>query len=177
FPDPRRDNNVVFPSQAYPNSAQSCGFEGGAPGLMSFQKVKLPSAPNLYSSVPPFGLLVLNHSALLNVDSGVESGSSAGALTGTGFKLVPMSVHCVTLPSAPNLNSCWPWAGVKPLNHSAPLKTAISVGFKPPPLPGLAVHFVTLPSFPSLNSWSWLVVVSMPLNHNALLKTVISDGL
>src|SRR5262249_59378839 len=81
---------------SYPNTAQSCGEEGFGPGLMSFQKVKLPSAPNLYSSWPPFGLLALNHSALLNVDSGVESGSFATVLTGTGFKPVPMSVHCVT---------------------------------------------------------------------------------
>src|SRR5262245_47805126 len=90
---------------SYPNTAQSCGEESGGPGLMSFQKVKLPSAPSLYSSLPPFGLLAWNHSALLNVDSGVESGSFTGALTGTGAKSVPMLVHCVTLPSAPNLNS------------------------------------------------------------------------
>src|SRR5262249_3395465 len=99
-----RAKDVVFPSQAYPNTAQSCGNELAAPGLMSFQKVKLPSAPSLYSSTPPFaGLRALNHSALLNVDSGVESGSSASVLTGIGFKPLPMSVHFVTLPSFPNL--------------------------------------------------------------------------
>ena len=54
-----------------PTTPQSRGNDPPGPGLMSFQKVKLPSAPNLYSSVPPFGLLALNHSALLNVDSGV----------------------------------------------------------------------------------------------------------
>src|SRR5262249_3991829 len=90
---------------SYPNTAQSCGFELGAPGLMSFHNVKLPSAPSLYSSRPPFGLLALNHSALLNVDTGVESGSPAAVLTGRGLKLLAMSVHCVTLPSFPNLNS------------------------------------------------------------------------
>src|SRR5262249_101869 len=175
-PPSGRDNNVVFPSQAYAKSAQSCGNEPPGPGLMSFQKVKLPSAPNLYSSVPPFGLLAWNHSALLNVDSGVESGSSAGALTGCGFKPLPMSVHCVTLPSAPNLNSCWPWAGVVPPNHSAPLKTVIWSGCKPNPAPALAVHFVTLPSNPNLYSSLWLVVESKPLNHDALLKTVKRSG-
>src|SRR5262249_4744024 len=119
---------------------------------MSFQKVKLPSAPNLYSSLPSVGLLALNHSALLNVDSGVESGSPAPVLTGTGLNPVPMSVHCVTLPSFPNLNSCWPWVGVTPSNHSASLKTVILNGCKPAPTPGLAVHFVTLPSNPNLYS-------------------------
>src|SRR5262249_49816126 len=112
---PERKFNVVFPSQAYPNTAQSCGNELAAPGLMSFQKVKLPSAPSLYSSTPPFaGLRALNHSALLNVDSGVESRSSASVLTGIGFKPLPMSVHFVTLPSFPNLNSCKPCAVVTP---------------------------------------------------------------
>src|SRR5262249_44768136 len=150
---PERQFNVVFPSQAYPNTAQSCGFELAAPGLMSFQKVKLPSAPSLYSSLPPFAaLLALNHSALLNVDSGVESGSFAAVLTGSGLKPRPMSVHCVTLPSFPNLNSCWPWVGVWPVNHNASLKTVILFGCKPPPVPGLAVHFVTLPSNPNLYS-------------------------
>src|SRR5262249_61522476 len=84
-----------------------------------------------------------------------------------------MLVHCVTLPSFPNLNSCSPLAGVRPLTHIASLTTVISCGPKPP---GLAVHFVTLPSFPNLNSWRWLVVESKPDNHNASLKTVKSCG-
>src|SRR5262249_60618866 len=98
---------------------------------MSFQRVKLPSAPNLYSSLPLFGLLALNHSALSNVDSGVESGSCAAVLTGIGLKLLPMSVHFVTLPSFPSLYSWfWPVGLSKPLNHNASLKTVKSSGAK-----------------------------------------------
>src|SRR5262249_51937513 len=137
-------------SQAYANSAQSCGNEPPSPGLMSFQRVKLPSAPNLYSSLPLFGLLALNHSALSNVDSGVESGSCAAVLTGIGLKLLPMSVHFVTLPSFPSLYSWfWPVVLSKPLNHNASLKTVKSRGTKLVPM---LVHFVSLPSFPNLNS-------------------------
>src|SRR5262249_50035267 len=102
---PGGPQNVVFPAASYPNTAQSFGKEPFGPGLMSFQKVKLPSAPNLYSSMPPFGLLALNHSALLNGYSGVGSGSPTTSLAGSGLKLVSLSVHCVTLPSFPNLNS------------------------------------------------------------------------
>src|SRR5262249_7384217 len=105
---------------------------------------------SLYSSMPADGVAAWNHNALSNTDTGVESGSFTAALEGTGVKLVPMSVHCVTLPSAPNLNSCWPWAGVEPSNHSAPLKTVIFNGCKPLPVPGLEVHLVTLPSAPTL---------------------------
>src|SRR5262249_56593638 len=46
-----RNNNGVQTA----NRDQSSGNEPAAPGLMSFHKVTLPSAPNLYSSVPPFG--------------------------------------------------------------------------------------------------------------------------
>src|SRR5262249_20577884 len=140
---------------SYPNNAQSFGNESSSPGLMSFQKVKLPSAPNLYSSLPSVGWVPWNHSALLAADRGVESGSPAAVLTGTGFRVEKspiMSVHFVTLPSFPNLNSCWPWAPVCPVNHSAPLKTVRFCGSKPNPPPGLAVHFVTLPSAPNLYS-------------------------
>src|SRR5262249_13587169 len=65
------------------------------------------------------GLLAWNHSALLNVDSGVESGSSAGALTGCGFKPLPMSVHCVTLSSNSSLYSCWPLAALCAMKYAA----------------------------------------------------------
>ena len=83
-------------AKAHPNTAQSCGDEFGNPGLMSFQKVKLPSAPNLYSSLPSMELWALNHNALSNTDNGVESGSTAAAaaVTVLGSRLVPMSVHC-----------------------------------------------------------------------------------
>jgi hypothetical protein len=75
------------------------------PGFMSFQSAKLSSAPNLNNSLPLPGALPWNHKALLNVDRGVESGSPATVLTGIGLKFVPMAVHCVTLPSFPNLNN------------------------------------------------------------------------
>src|SRR5260221_2643319 len=91
-----------------------------------------------------------------------------------GFKLGPMLVHFVTLPSLPNLNSCTPLAGVFPSNHSASLKTVILNGSKPTN-PGLReVHFVTLPSAPSLYSCSPSVAGLLPVNHRALLKTVKS---
>ena len=80
----------------------------------------------------------MNHNALLKT---VKS---------CGVRLVPMSVHFVTLLSNPNLYS-WTWLVVvsMPLNHNALLKTVKSFGDKPVPM---LVHFVTLPSTPNLYS-------------------------
>src|SRR5262249_47236870 len=108
---------------------------------MSFHNVTLPSAPNLYNSVPVALLLPCSHAAFSKMDEGVESGSSACWLTSPGLKPPATAVHCVTLPSAPNLNSCRPLA-VLPLNHSALLNTKSSAGSKPPPAVLRAVHFV-----------------------------------
>src|SRR5262249_25633216 len=150
------------------NVAQSYGNEPfNCPGAMSFHNVTLPSAPNLYSSVfgpPGPGLLPWSHAAFWKMDEGVESGSCCKptggtvfnlltpALTSIGLKPPGVAVHCVTLPSFPNLNSCRPLA-VLPLNHTASLNTKGTSGSKPMAWPVLrAVHFVTLPSFPSLYS-------------------------
>src|SRR5262249_129205 len=119
---------------------------------MSFHKVTLASAPNLYSSVPLAELNPWSHAAFSKIDEGVESGSKAPWLTSRGLKPPGIAVHWVTLPSAPSLNSCRPPAPVLPLNHSALANSKKLVEFKPPP-PGLiAVHFVTLPSNPNLYS-------------------------
>ena|SRR5262249_7056438 len=103
-----RNNNGVQTA----NRDQSSGNEPAAPGLMSFHKVTLPSAPNLYSSVPPFALLLAcRNAAFWKMDEGVESGSGprrVRALTSCGLKPPGTAVHWVTLPSAPNLNSCPP---------------------------------------------------------------------
>src|SRR5262249_21394194 len=107
------------PAQA--NRAQSNSNEPAGPGLMSFQKVTLPSAPNLYSSVPSFPAMVpWRHAAFWKMDAGVESRSSRPgtargrvlALTSRGLKPPGTFVHWVTLPSAPNLNSCPPTCGL-----------------------------------------------------------------
>src|SRR5262249_51197053 len=118
---------------------------------MSFHKVTLPSAPNLYSSVPVAVLVPWSHAAFSKMDEGVESGSPAAWLTSCGLKPPGTAVHWVTLPSAPNLNSCRPLA-VLPLNHTAPANSKRFLGFKPPPPVLRAVHLVTLPSNPSLYS-------------------------
>src|SRR5262249_17926057 len=110
--------HLLLDRLAQANRAQSCGNELGGPGLMSFQKVTLPSAPNLYSSVPVAELDPESHAAFSKMDEGVESGSLLAALTSCGSKPPGTSVHFVTLPSAPNLNSCRPSA-VLPLNQSA----------------------------------------------------------
>jgi len=48
---------------------------------MSCRKVTLPSAPNLYSSVPVAVLVPWSHAAFSKMDVGVESGSPAAWLT------------------------------------------------------------------------------------------------
>src|SRR5262249_19075251 len=76
---------------------------------MSFHKVTLPSAPNLYSSVPPPGLMPKFHPRANVAQSyGTE-------LSGPGL----MSFHNVTLPSAPNLYSSVPSVGLVPWSHAA----------------------------------------------------------
>src|SRR5262249_1190851 len=110
--------NPCVLGDAQANRAQSVGNEPPGPGLMSFHNVTLPSAPNLYSSVPVAVLLPWSHAAFSKMDEGVESRSSAAWLTSSGLKPPDTAVHCVTLPSAPNLNNCAPLA-MSPLNHSA----------------------------------------------------------
>src|SRR5262249_10617905 len=147
---------------------QSYGNELFGGGAMSFHNVTLPSAPNLYSSVfgpPGPGLLPWSHAAFCKMDEGVESGSCCKPTGGTVFNLLTpaltsigskppgVAVHCVTLPSFPNLNSCRVPSAALPLNHTASLNTKGTRGSKPSARPVLrAVHFVTLPSFPSLYS-------------------------
>src|SRR5262249_43026365 len=167
---PRLDPSVRLRQCAHPlaNVAQSYGTELFGGGAMSFHNVTLPSAPNLYSSVfgpPGPGLLPWSHAAFRKMDEGVESGSCCKppggtvfnlltpALTSIGSKPPGVAVHCVTLPSFPNLNSCRVPSAALPLNHTASLNAKGTRGSKPSARPVLrAVHFVTLPSFPSLYS-------------------------
>src|SRR5262249_9458293 len=144
--------NPCVLGDAQANRAQSVGNEPPGPGLMSFHNVTLPSAPNLYSSVPVSVLVPPSHAAFSKMDEGVESGSPAAWLTSCGLKPPGTAVHWVTLPSAPSLNSCCPPTPVLPLNHSALANSNMFCGFKPPPPVLRAVHFVTLPSNPNLYS-------------------------
>src|SRR5262249_4604549 len=67
--------HLLLDRLAQANRAQSCGFELPTPGLMSFHNVTLPSAPNLYSSLPVVGLTPESQAAFSKMDEGVESGS------------------------------------------------------------------------------------------------------
>src|SRR5262249_60002817 len=99
--------NPCVLGDAQANRAQSAGNEPPGPGLMSFHNVTLPSAPNLYSSVPVALLVPCSHAAFSKMDEGAWAPTAAW-LTSSGLKPPGIAVHCVTLPSAPNLNSCWP---------------------------------------------------------------------
>src|SRR5262249_3870858 len=84
-----RPPGLVPTFQPLANVAQSYGTEPFGPGLMSFHNVTLPSAPNLYSSVPSVGLVPWSHAAFWKMDEKVESGSCVkGGLPGFGGNLL-----------------------------------------------------------------------------------------